>query len=162
MSPSQTQHSRCASAGKGEPSHGIRVLREQSGARKSGMVLTKAWGYWSFGAALACTRKRAGTVCSEGEGPGGLTLPRSAAFSAPWWRSWLFPPPISDCCLGNLLQLFPGTWICLFSKENKCKTHTGALGRAFLCGGLIWIVELLSLFENLSTSEDCVEHESSW
>lgn len=105
------------------------------------------------------------TWCVPGREPAplvpGAAVPCSAASSTPWPSSWPFPP-ISDCCLGNLLQLFPGIWMCLFSKENKRKTHTVALCRAFLCRGVTRIIELLPLFKNVCTSEDCMEHRSSW
>lgn len=39
------------------------------------MALTKAGGYWSFEAVLKCVRERAGTFCSEEDGPSGLGLP---------------------------------------------------------------------------------------
>lgn len=140
---------RRSSKGKGRAKPGVRALRERSGVRKPGTVLAEVPG--------------AGMLprCVLQSGPGGLTLPCSAALSAPWWRVWPFPL-ISDCCLGNLLQLFPGIWICLFSKENKRKTRAVALGRAFLGGRVISIVELLPFFQNLCTSDDCMEHKSSW
>lgn len=66
---------------------------------------------------------------------GGLRRPGSALLRPPCRGPF---PLVSGCCLGNLLQLFPGIWICLFSKENKHNTHTEALGRAFLCKAVFW------------------------
>jgi len=78
-----------------------------AGARRLGMGLTKAGGYWSFEAILVCRRQRAGTVCSEEKVPACLLCP--AVLCAPHHGGGLGPSPlISDGCLGNLLQLFPG------------------------------------------------------
>lgn len=154
MSSSWAQHSRCRTRAVKPPDSGtpgaIRRQKVGDGADERSRFLERcSW-----------PRERAGTVGSREKVPG-AAVPCSAASSTPWPSSWPFPP-ISDCCLGNLLQLFPGIWMCLFSKENKRKTHTVALGRAFLCRGVTWIIELLPLFKNLGASGDCMEHRSSW